>query len=640
MSDQMTTWIRGTALDYAEAGYSVIPVKRSDKAPYTPHGLKDASKDPDTIRSWWEQWPDANVAIVCGSVSRNLVVIDVDNKPELGKNGLYSIEAWQAEHGDFPATVIAHTGSGGKHYYFHVEDPKAFKNRVDAIPAVDIRGDGAYVVAYPSVHENGKMYTWRGGVSITDKPDEVADANESVLELLEMNSRDSAANRQQDAVKKQRVDMHHVPEGQRNDTLFRFASKMVGSGISRDAALEAARAEVATWDNPLPDFEIVKTVDSAYNSYEPNEDTIYGDTRPEVDENGEYIPRLPAELTREFLLNPPPKKKPIIMNYLREGEAMLLSGNPKAGKSFLIVQLAIAVATGSKWIGITCQQKPVLYIDGELSPEMTGERIRDIREKMGINYLPEDLHIINTKKEDVTLRDVADDFVHGVRKEEVVIIDPLYMFLNSDENDNSQMKKEMEQIKRISATGAAVIVVHHMSKGIQSGKMSIDRASGAGVLGRFFDSILTLNLLNKEPSDPARPERVEADTRSFQQPRPVNLWFDGFHTVDSSEDLAGRDLNDPKKSNLEQKTANDTGKINHCYAWLKDNCMLLEGGGFTLQDMSKAYENEYGKVMSPSTLRDHLNKAGYDSSKDRIKDPNDPRKSYAVWYPETLNDAV
>jgi len=629
--------ILDAALDYAEAGFSVIPVRPSDKAPYTAHGLKEATTDAETIREWWDRWPDANVAIACGKPSHNIVVLDVDMKEK--KNGLRSINAWQVNHGDFPETVVANTPSGGLHFFFRVDDPSLYKNRVEAIPGVDIRGDGAYVVVYPSAGVNGKWYTWRRGVSCIEI-EEIADANASVLELLEMNSRDSAANRQQDAAKKQRVDMHHVPEGQRNDTLFRFASKMVGSGISRDAALEAARAEVATWDNPLPDFEIVKTVDSAYNSYEPNEDTIYADARPEVDENGEYIPRLPAELTREFLLNPPPKKKPIIMNYLREGEAMLLSGNPKAGKSFLIVQLAIAVATGSKWIGITCQQKPVLYIDGELSPEMTGERIRDIREKMGINYLPEDLHIINTKKEDVTLRDVADDFVHGVRKEEVVIIDPLYMFLNSDENDNSQMKKEMEQIKRISATGAAVIVVHHMSKGIQSGKMSIDRASGAGVLGRFFDSILTLNLLNKEPSDPARPERVEADTRSFQQPRPVNLWFDGFHTVDSSEDLAGRDLNDPKKSNLEQKTANDTGKINHCYAWMKDNCMLLEGGGFTLQDMNKAYENEYGKVMSSSTLRDHLNKAGYNSSKERIKDPNDPRKSYAVWYPETLNDAV
>ena len=68
--------------------------------------------------------------------------------------------------------------------------------------------------------------------------------------------------------------------------------------------------------------------------------------------------------------------------------------------------------------------------------------------------------------------------------------------------------------------------------------------------------------------------------------------------------------------------------------------MLQEGGGFTLQDMSKAYETEYGKAMKPSTLRDHLSKAGYVNTNERIKDPNNPRQSYVIWYPESMNDAV
>lgn len=628
------------ALDYAEAGYAVIPVKPSDKAPYTAHGLKEATTDPETIRGWWNRWPDANVAVACGKVSHDIIVLDVDVKQ--GKNGLQSVTAWQAAHDYFPETVVAHTPSGGYHYFFRVSDPGIYKNRVEAIPGVDIRGDGAYVVVYPSANESGKMYTWRHGVSILDT-DELADANASVLELLELNARNSTA-KKQDAAKRQRVDMHHVPEGQRNDTLFRFASKMVGSGISRDAALEAARAEVATWDNPLPDFEIVKTVDSAYNSYEPNEETIYGNTRPEIDENGEYIPRLPAELSREFLLNPPPKSKPVVVNYLREGEAMLLSGPPKAGKSFLIVQLAIAIATGSRWLGMTCQKKTVLYIDAELSASMTGERIRDIRERMGISYLPDNLHVINTKtgqKDQITLRDVADDFVHGIRSEEVVIVDPLYMFLNSDENDNSQMKKEMEQIRRIASIGVTVIVVHHMAKGTQAGKMSIDRASGAGVLGRFFDSILTLNLLNREATDPARPERVEADTRSFQQPMPVNLWFDGFHTIDTAGDLADRDLNDPKKTMTEQKSANDAGRLNHCYHWMKDNCMLQPDGSFTVENMIEAYETNYNKRMARTTITGQLDRANFVKYKGIIEETvgdKVTRRKKNLYVPDGLED--
>lgn len=490
MSDQMTTWIRGTALDYAEAGYSVIPVKRSDKAPYTPHGLKDASKDPDTIRSWWEQWPDANVAIVCGSVSRNLVVIDVDNKPELGKNGLYSIEAWQAEHGDFPATVIAHTGSGGKHYYFHVEDPKAFKNRVDAIPAVDIRGDGAYVVAYPSVHENGKMYTWRGGVSITDEPDEVADANESVLELLEMNSRDSAANRQQDAVKKQRVDMHHVPEGQRNDTLFRFASKMVGSGISRDAALEAARAEVATWDNPLPDFEIVKTVDSAYNSYEPNEENVYSEIEPEPDDDDIVVHTLDEFEEKDI--------EWLIPGYVPKEQITIVAGTGGVGKTSVWVSLVADLSSGKATVfekgsdtAQYVQRKPlhVMFFSGEDTVEHVLRK--KLRQEGAILKNITTISLEDKRFEKILFGSKYLEAVVAKTKPDVIIFDPIQSFIGSkakmaDRNDIRQrMRCLIEFGSRYHTTS---IIVMHTNK--QQGAWGRNRMADSADLWDIARSVI------------------------------------------------------------------------------------------------------------------------------------------------------
>lgn len=621
--------VETAALEYADSGFSVIPVRRSDKTPYTPHGLKDASRDPEVIKRWFKQWPDANVAIVCGKASGNIFAIDVDVKD--GKRGDESLLQWMSQHGDFPETVRQITGSGGFHLFFRSSNIEDFKNKVEAIPGVDIRGDGSYVVVAPSVYEDGRTYKWDREISLLDT-EEISQANDSVMDLLKLNPKYEPAPTEQ----KEHVDVSNVEKGSRNETIFRYAALQRGADVPIDVALLSCRELNNKWADPLSDREVCKAVDSAYR-YEPNEATIFSvnpDARPEVDENGEFIQRLPDELTMEFLLNPPPKKRPIITNYLREGEAMLLSGNPKAGKSFLIVQLALAVATGGKWIGMMCQKKSVLYIDAELSPEMTAERVKDIREKMGINYFPEDLHVINTKKADITLKDIADDFSHGLRTDELVIIDPLYMFLNSDENDNSQMKKEMEQIKRISATGTAVVVVHHMSKGIQSGKMSIDRASGAGVLGRFFDSILTLNLLNKEPTDKDRPERVEADTRSFQQPAPVNLWFDGFHVVDTSGDLAGRDLNDPKRASQEQKTANDTGRLNHCYLWMKDNCKLREDGSFTREDMTEAYEICWNKTMKRSTLEAQLDRAGYIKTQDWIETKNGTKRLKNIYVPD------
>lgn len=614
--------ILDAALEYAEAGYAVIPVKRSDKTPYTENGLLDASTDPEVIRKWWKKFPSANVAIACGNVSGNLFAIDVDIKPEKNKHGDFSLENWQANFGRFPETVIQKTGSGGLHYFFRCDRITEFKNKVEAIPAVDIRGDGAYVVVSPSIYEDGRTYEWEHGVSITDK-EEVAEANDSVIKLLELN-RKNAPKSQTDTA--QPFNVRNAKSGNRNDTIFRFASGDCGRGVPYDICLEEAlKLNERYCDPPLDDNEVIKTVQSAYK-YEPDAETIFGSAE-DVDEDGAYKPKLPAELSHDYLLSPPPPKDPIITNFLREGEAMLLSGNPKAGKSFLIVQLALAVATGRKWIGAGCKKHKVLYIDGELSPEMTADRIKGLREFMAMNYFPENLNVINTKQVDVTLKDVADDFAHGLRSEKLVIIDPLYMFLNSDENDNSQMKKEMEHIRRITATGTAVVVVHHMSKGIQSGKLSIDRASGAGVLGRFFDSILTLNLLNREPTDPARPERVEADTRSFMQPNPINLWFDGHHSVDGEGILAGRDLNDPKKSVIDQKNANDSGKLNHCFAWLKDNNKLQPDGGFTIDSMMEAYAQNY-KRIARTTLTGQLERAGYVKKQGRIEETSGGKTTF------------
>ena len=486
---EQTSWILDTALDYAAAGFAVMPVKRSDKAPYTPHGLKDASKDPDTIRGWWKQWPDANVAIACGTVSNNIVVIDVDNKPELGKNGMHSLDIWQAEHGDFPETVVAHTGSGGKHYYFRVQDPKAFKNRVDAIPAVDIRGDGAYVVAYPSEHENGKMYTWRHGVSITDT-DEIAEANESVLELLNMNSREGVAQKQHTAANRQRTDMHRVQEGNRNDTLFRFACKMVGSGISRTAALEAARTEIATWDNPLPDFEIVKTVNSAYDSYTPNEQTIYGEVEPDPEPD-----ELEVHTLEEF------EEKEIewlIPGYIPKDQITIVAGTGGVGKTSVWVSLVADLSSGKATVfekGSDTSQyvhrKPlkVMFFSGEDTVEHV---LRKKLRQQGA--ILKNITTISLEEERFSKLLFGSKYLESViakTRPDVVIFDPIQSFIGvkakmADRNDIRQRMRCL--IEFGSKYGTTSIIIMHTNK--QQGAYGRNRMADSADLWDIARSVI------------------------------------------------------------------------------------------------------------------------------------------------------
>ena len=601
--------ILDAAIEYAEAGYAVIPVKRSDKAPYTPNGLADASKDADTLRQWWQRWPEANVAVVCGHVSGDLFVIDIDIKPEKGKHGDEELLKWQAKYGDFPETVKQRTGSGGQHQFFRDPNIALYKNKVNAIPGIDVRGEGSYVVVAPSVYEDGSVYEWEGA-SILDTI-EVADANESVTKLLALNPRDQKG--ETILQERETISMKDVPEGQRNSTIYSAACALRHYDFSFNAAMAAILQTVSEWTTPVPEYEIRRTVESAY-THEPGKVSIYSvnGITAEYDENGKYIPKLPPVIPVASIINPPPLKSPIIAGYLREGEAMLISGSPKAGKSFLICQLALAVASGTDWVGQKCKKKKVLYIDAELQREVAQNRMHDIWRKCDtvIPVYPDNLDLVSTKSDSVTLSDIADDIEHNAGKYDLVIIDPLYMFINSDQNDNTQMKKEMDQIKRIYATGASVIVNHHMTKGMQNGKMSIDRASGAGVISRFFDSILTLNLLQPEQEDDARPERIEADTRSFKQPDPINLWFDGFHTLDRSGALISRPLLDPKKESNDKKVDDIVKRVNHCYLSMKEAGELTDGK-LTVDEYIDAYARNYGKMLARTTAREHLDKAGY-----------------------------
>jgi len=84
------------------------------------------------------------------------VVIDID--PRHG--GLESMRALLDEHGPLPDGPRVRTGSGGWHLLF--SSPAAtVKNSVNRVgPGIDVRSDGGYVIAPPSLHPVGRRYEW------------------------------------------------------------------------------------------------------------------------------------------------------------------------------------------------------------------------------------------------------------------------------------------------------------------------------------------------------------------------------------------------------------------------------------------------------------------------------------------------
>ena len=196
----------------------------------------------------------------------------------------------------------------------------------------------------------------------------------------------------------------------------------------------------------------------------------------------------------------PPLADALISGVLRQGHKMLLAGPSKAGKSFALIELCIAIAEGKTWLGrFSCAQGRVLYINLELDRPSCLHRFKDVYTAMGL--APDNLRNIdiwNLRGASVPMDKLAPKLIRRAGKKgyTVVILDPIYKVITGDENSADQMAKFCNQFDVVCrALDCAVIYCHHHSKGAQGGKRSMDRASGSGVFARDPDAMLDMTEL-------------------------------------------------------------------------------------------------------------------------------------------------
>ena len=214
------------------------------KHPLVRNGLHNASTDLATVRTWWGNWPRANIAVRTGQPS-GLVVLDID--PDHG--GRTTLDRLVDEHGPLPPARTIRTGSGGQHLYYahpghHV--PNDAGRRLG--PGIDIRGDGGYVITPPSRHHTGNHYrlTSRGG-QIPELPLWMVDALQpepvrSSSLPRPISSEDAWARA---ALTGELDRLRRAPVGARNDTLNRVAFR-IGQIVSSGRLSEADAAQALT----------------------------------------------------------------------------------------------------------------------------------------------------------------------------------------------------------------------------------------------------------------------------------------------------------------------------------------------------------------------------------------------------------
>lgn len=202
----------------------------------------------------------------------------------------------------------------------------------------------------------------------------------------------------------------------------------------------------------------------------------------------------------DYYYNPPELAPPLIDGILRKGHKMLLAGPSKAGKSFALIELAIAIAEGKRWFGFDCAQGKVMYANLELDKASCYRRFIDVYESLG--YSPDNvknIDIWNLRGKSVPMDKLAPKLIRRAAKKDftAIIIDPIYKVLTGDENSADQMAAFCNQFDKLcNELGCSVIYCHHHSKGSQGGKRSMDRASGSGVFARDPDALLDLTELN------------------------------------------------------------------------------------------------------------------------------------------------
>lgn len=595
------------ALEYARHGFAVFPLAEGTKIPLKgSHGKSDATTDEEQIRKWWEEHPNSNIGIATGSRSHGLIVIDVDTNPAKNKQGAKSLQEWQAEHGEFPPTCVAVSGSGGLHYYYR--SPLKFKSidNVGGTVHIDQEGEGGSIVAAPSWNrETGGYYTWKDGISPFDNPPALLTGSAKEFAQRELYSEPDAA------VPADRAG-GMITTRSRTGAMVSLIGKLRSAQLSEEAIIQAVRIENNRFQTPLTQKELDSEV---FPSLKRN----WKVSRPYYSIEDQITATMPEPESLETVAANPPQLSPVLIDgVLRQGHKMLISGPSKAGKSFALMRLAIGIAEGMAWFGSKCKQGRILYLNMEIDHASCVDRFLKIYKAMGLtfNVHQSNIDIWPLRGFSRPLSEMTDLIIDEAGdKYAAIIIDPLYKLMDGDENSNSDISRMVGNFDRIAReTGAAVIYAHHFAKGTGGDKAVIDRAAGAGTFARDPDAILTMTQLDID--NQAHPEetawRMEYVLREFPNKEPVSVWWKyPLHEINDALDDVEVETSATRSEKNRKKAQKEKNKQQVAETIRIAESIADQDGKFTLAKFIEAYREI--DTIPRTTARRWLEMAGYES---------------------------
>lgn len=310
----------------------------------------------------------------------------------------------------------------------------------------------------------------------------------------------------------------------------------------------------------------------------------------------------------EALIDPPPLADVLIEGILRKGHKMLISGPSKAGKSFFLMELAIALANGEKWIGFQCRKSRVLYINFEIDSASCIHRFMDIRAALMENGADcshsDDLMIWNLRGHAMPLNEMVPKITAKCKDFalDVILVDPIYKVLMGDENNASDMGAFCNEFDKIAnLLHCSVIYCHHHSKGAQGFKRAMDRASGSGVFARDPDAQLDMLEIetNEEYVDSSTDTawQIESSLREFPNIIPKRIWFRyPLHEEEREGELKCQPVKDGGKGGRPKKVDDDKIEMyfdSYANDGVVDVQQLADALGITGQSVKKYKSDKF-----------------------------------------------
>lgn len=469
---------------YVSKGYSVIPLKEKGKTPaiaswkeYQTH----LPTDEELIK--WFSDGKLNLGIVTGKLSA-LTVVDFDT-PE-------AIE--QAKEKGFPKGLLVKTARGFHAYCKYEEGHRNFQKKA-GLPGVDLRAEGGYVVAPPSIHESGHVYHWVEGRGL-ELP--LPDAPEWLFAKTDTEKQPIAA-------------LYDAKKGSRNESLTRLVGSFLNDhkGLTLSELIDMGLLWNKGLENPLPLEELTRTCKSIFDKHHDHD-----------------TPRLRTVSIVELLQHDFPVLAYLLYPILHTQSLNMIHAWRGIGKTFFGLCLAYAVASGGRFLKWHAEKpRGVLYLDGEMPGNSLQARLAGIIDS-NENEPPPGFFLVLTPdlQEPGNMPDLStpegqaaiDALVTADTA--LIVVDNLSCFIRSGrENESESWLPQQGWALRHRAAGRTVLFIHHSGKG--------GTQRGSSKKEDVLDLVLNLKRpIDYEPSQGACFEVVfeksrhltGADTTSFE----------------------------------------------------------------------------------------------------------------------------